>query len=194
MTALEELEKTAIICNRCNLFKTRHKVVFGGGNPSAEIFLIGEAPGHDEDISGKVFVGKAGQLLDKIFEACNFNRKDHVYISNILKCRPPGNRNPETEEQKACLPWLFQQIDLVDPKILILLGSVPSRVFLGHDFKITREHGQWSKYFDRWVMPTYHPSALLRNPNLKKGSWEDFKKVIIKYRELVDSEHYCQYI
>jgi len=194
MTSLAELETETLRCKKCRLYRSRTKVVFGGGNPDADIFLIGEAPGHDEDISGTVFVGKAGQLLDKIFEACNFSREKHIYISNILKCRPPGNRNPEPDEQKACLPCLFSQIDLVNPKIIVLLGAVASRVFLGRDFKITRDHGQWNKYFERWVLPTYHPSALLRNPNLKRGSWEDFKKVITKYRELVDPDHYCKYI
>ena len=194
MATLAELEKTAASCTRCNLSKIRTHVVFGNGNPEADIFVIGEAPGHDEDITGRVFVGKAGQLLDKIFEACNFSRESHIYITNILKCRPPGNRNPEITEQKACLPYLFQQIDLVDPKIIILLGAVPARVFLGPDFKITRDHGQWNMYFNRWAIPTFHPSALLRNPNLKRDSWADFKKVIIKYRELVDPDHYCKYI
>ena len=194
MTTLNDLETEVTTCTRCNLYKARTKIVFGGGNPNADIFFIGEAPGHDEDITGKVFVGKAGQLLDKILDACNFSRETHLYIGNILKCRPPGNRNPEINEQKACIHWLFKQIDLVDPKIIILLGAVSSRVFLGPDFKITRDHGQWNKYFDRWIMPTYHPSALLRNPDLKKGSWEDFKKVILKYRELVDPEHFCRYV
>jgi len=191
---LSELREEVLACTRCRLSGTRKNVVFGNGNPDAEIFVIGEAPGFDEDRIGKVFVGKSGQLLDKIFEACNFSRDKQLYISNILKCRPPDNRNPGTDEQKACIPYLLKQIDIVDPKIIILLGSVPLKVFFGPDSKITRDRGAWKNYFSRWVMPTYHPSALLRNPNLKTDSWKDFKNIIHKYRELVDPEHYCKYL
>jgi uracil-DNA glycosylase family 4 len=194
MDKLNELREEAMNCTLCPLYRTRNTVVFGNGNPEAEIFIIGEAPGFDEDRIGKVFVGKSGQLLDKIFEACNFNREKHLYISNILKCRPPDNRNPDVEEQKACIPYLMKQIDIVNPRIIILLGSVPLKVFFGPDSKITRDRGIWKNYFSRWVMPTYHPAALLRNPNLKKESWEDFKNIIRKYRELVDPEHYCRYL
>ena len=194
MDKLSELREEVLACTCCGLSKTRRNVVFGNGNPDAGIFIIGEAPGFDEDRIGKVFVGKSGQLLDKIFEACNFSRDKHLYISNILKCRPPGNRNPGVDEQKACIPYLLKQIDIIDPKILILLGSVPFKVFFGADVKITRDRGIWKNYFNRWVMPTYHPSALLRNPNLKTDSWKDFKDIIRKYRELVDPDHYCRYL
>jgi len=194
MDKLLELREEALACTLCKLSETRTKVVFGNGNPDADIFVIGEAPGFDEDRIGKVFVGKSGQLLDKIFEACNFSREKHLYISNILKCRPPDNRNPGVDEQKACIPYLLKQIDIVDPKIIILLGSVPLKVLFGPDAKITRDRGTWKNYFSRWVMPTYHPSALLRNPNLKTDSWKDFKNIIRKYRELVEPEHFCKYI
>lgn len=194
MDKLSELREEVLACTRCRLYQTRKNVVFGNGNPEADIFIIGEAPGFDEDRVGKVFVGKSGQLLDKIFEACNFSRDKHLYISNILKCRPPDNRNPVIDEQKACIPYLLKQIDIIDPKIIILLGSVPLKAFFGPDAKITSDRGTWKNYFNRFVMPTYHPSALLRNPNLKTDSWKDFKNIIRKYRELVDPEHYCKYL
>lgn len=194
MNKLSELQAEVMNCTRCPLCRTRNRVVFGNGNPDARIFMIGEAPGSDEDSVGKVFVGRAGQLLDKILEACNFSREKHVYISNILKCRPPDNRNPGADEQKACMPYLMKQIDIVDPKIIILLGAVSLKAFFGPDSKITRDRGIWKNYFSRWVMPTYHPAALLRNPDLKKDSWEDFKNIIRKYRELVDPDHFCRYL
>jgi len=194
VSSLDELREEARHCTRCPLHQTRTQVVFDGGNPDAKIFIIGEAPGYDEDKSGKVFVGKSGQLLDKIFAACNFTREKHLYISNILKCRPPGNRTPASEEMAACLPYLEQQINLVDPAIIVTLGATALKALLGNNMKITRERGNWKLYHNRLLIPTYHPSALLRNSNLKKDAWEDFKKVIVKYRELVDPEHYCKYI
>ena len=180
-------------CTRCPLHQTRNLPVFGNGNPQAPIFLIGEGPGYDEDKTGIAFVGKSGQLLDKILEACNFTREKHVFIGNIVKCRPPQNRNPLPAEQAACLPYLEEQISLVNPKILITLGSVATKAFLGNDVKITKIRGQWMLWQNYLVMPTYHPSALLRNPNLKKDAWEDFKQVIKKYRELIDAGHYCKH-
>ena len=194
VSSLDELREEARHCTRCPLHQTRTQVVFDGGNPDAKIFIIGEAPGYDEDKSGKVFVGKSGQLLDKIFAACNFTREKHLYISNILKCRPPGNRTPASEEMAACLPYLEQQINLVDPAIIITLGATALKALLGENMRITRERGSWKLYHSRLLMPTYHPSALLRNPNLKIDALEDFKKVILKYRELVEPGHYCKYI
>ena len=191
---LGDLKEEALHCMRCPLHQSRTNVVFDGGNPSARIFVIGEAPGYDEDQSGKVFVGKSGQLLDKIFAACNFTREEHLYISNILKCRPAGNRTPSPREIAACLPYLEQQIEIIDPAIIITLGSTALKTLLGEKMKITRERGNWKMYHNRLLMPTFHPSALLRNPSLKKDVWEDFKKVIIKYRQLVNPAHYCKYI
>lgn len=181
-------------CTKCPLHKTRTQPVFGNGRPDSPIMLIGEAPGYDEDRSGKAFVGKAGQLLDKILNACNFKRREHVFISNILKCRPPQNRNPEKEEIRACLPYLMEQIEVINPKIIILLGAVPARTLIDKNFKISRQRGQWQNWSGYMVMPTYHPAALLRNPNLKKEVWEDFKNVVKKYRELVDLSHTCDYV
>jgi len=169
-------------------------VVFGEGHPDAEIFLIGEGPGRDEDLTGRAFVGRSGQLLDKILAACGFNRKDHVFIGNILKCRPPGNRVPLPEERAACLPFLLKQIEIIHPKIIILLGATALNGLVDPKLRITKVRGSWIKWNDLWTMPTFHPSALLRNPNLKRETWEDFKKVVFKYRELVDSEHYSKYV
>jgi DNA polymerase len=177
-------------CTLCGLSTTRTNAVFGMGNPVAEIFLIGEGPGYDEDIQGLPFVGRSGQLLDKILEACGFNRNEHVYIGNIVKCRPPENRTPSMSERETCLPYLYRQIQLVDPKIIILLGATALQGLIDPFAKITKLRGTWLNWNNRIVMPTYHPSALLRTPGLKKEAWEDFKKVVAKYRELVNPGHY----
>jgi DNA polymerase len=156
--------------------------------------MIGEAPGRDEDRIGRPFVGRSGQLLDKILDACGFNRRQHVFISNIIKCRPPGNRIPAPDEIRICKSFLLRQINLIDPKIMILLGATALKSMMGQDKKITRVRGTWFSFEDRLAMPIYHPSALLRNPALKRDTWEDFKKIVIKYREVVDKSHYCAYV
>lgn len=186
------LKHAAERCTKCRLHQSRTHAVFGNGNPEAEIFLIGEGPGYEEDKRGEAFVGRSGQLLDKILAACNFTREKHVFISNIVKCRPPENRNPQPDEQAACLPYLEEQLELGDPKILVALGSVAAKALLGSEIRITKIRGNWHHYPGRLVMPTYHPSALLRQPSLKRDAWEDFKMVIDKYRELVDSQHECK--
>lgn len=191
---MEELEKEVISCTKCDLHRTRHNVIFGEGNKRAPILVIGEAPGHDEDMIGRPFVGKSGQLLDKIHAACGFTREQHIYISNIVKCRPPGNRTPTDEETRTCVPYLFRQIELINPLILITLGASALRVFFGKEYRITQVRGQWLNWYNRLVMPVYHPAALLRNPNLKRDTWEDYKKVVFKYREFVDKEHHSDYI
>ncbi len=192
---METLKNEILNCTACNLHKTRNHAIWGEGNFNAEIMVIGEAPGADEDRIGRPFVGKSGQLLDKIFEACGFNREQHIFISNIVKCRPPANRTPSDEEVKACFPYLLKQIELVNPKIIIPLGATAlKRLFNNQSLKITKLRGDWMQWEDRLVMPVFHPSALLRNPNLKKDTWEDFKKVVFKYRELVDSKHYSAHI
>jgi len=190
----EHLKTEVTNCTKCSLSSTRNKVVFGGGNPDAEIFVIAEGPGHEEDLQGIPFVGKSGKLLDKIFAACGFTREKHVYISNIVKCHPPGNRAPSKAEQTACLPYLIKQIDLVDPKIIILLGATALKGLIDPDLKITKIRGEWIDWNNRLVMPVFHPSALLRNPDLKRPTWEDFKKIVLKYRELVDPEHYSEHV
>ena len=187
----EQLEKSAIGCTKCNLSKSRTQVVFGEGNVHAGIMLIGEGPGYYEDELGRPFVGPSGELLDKILGACGFTRWEHVYIANIVKCRPPQNREPLPEERQACLPYLKEQIRLIDPDIIVLLGATALKGLISADMKISEFRGKWIDWENRNVMPTYHPAALLRNPSLKKDSWEDFKNVVVKYRELVNPGHYC---
>jgi uracil-DNA glycosylase family 4 len=188
------LREEVLHCSKCGLSQTRQHVIFGEGNPHAGILIIGEAPGHDEDMIGRPFVGKSGQLLDKILAACGFTRQEHVFISNIVKCRPPGNRPPTPEEAATCIPWLYRQIDLIDPKIMILLGATALKYMAGPDYKITRIHGTWININNRLAMPVFHPSALLRDPSLKRDTWEDFKKIVFKYREMVNPDHYSAHI
>lgn len=181
-------------CVRCELHEKRTQAVFGTGNPFAELMLIGEGPGEDEDRQGLPFVGKSGQLLDKILAAAGFSRQENVYIANIVKCRPPGNREPRPEERAACLPYLMRQIEMIRPRIIILLGATALKGLIDPEGKITQVRGKWIEWNDILVMPTYHPSALLRTPDLKKVVWEDMKLVVQKYREMVDPKHYSQHI
>jgi len=190
----ESLKAEILSCTRCELAATRNHVIFGEGNINARIMIIGEAPGRDEDLQGRPFVGKSGQLLDKILAACGFTREEHVFISNIVKCRPPENRVPTPEEAAACIPWLWKQIELINPVILILLGATALKYMAGAGHKITHDHGSWLNWNDMLAIPVYHPSALLRDPSLKRVTWEDFKKVVYKYRELVNPQHYSKYI
>ncbi len=194
MTSLESLKNEVANCRKCGLSGTRNKVIFGEGNIQAEIFIIGEAPGRDEDMAGRPFIGKSGQLLDKILAACGFNRTDHVFISNIVKCRPPGNREPSKEEIRACMPYLIRQIENVNPKILIFLGATALKSMAGGEQRITKVRGTWMDWENRLAMPVYHPSALLRNPALKRETWEDFKKIVFKYREIINPSHYSAHV
>jgi len=191
---MEQLREEMNQCRRCDLWHSRNHLIFGEGNHHAPIFIVGEAPGRDEDRVGRPFIGPSGILLDKIFTACGFNRKEHLFISNIVRCRPPGNRPPTPQESAACLPWLHKQLELTDPRIVILLGATALRYMAGSDYRITRVRGNWIKQENRLMMPVYHPSALLRNPALKRDTWDDFKKVVYKYRELVDPDHYSPHI
>ena len=191
---LDLLKADVLGCKKCELSETRNHVIFGEGNVSAKILIIGEAPGRDEDIQGRPFVGTSGQLLDKILSACGFTREEHVFISNIVKCRPPDNRVPTRFEADACIPWLLKQIELIDPKILILLGATALKHMAGPEHRITREHGKWLSLQGRLAMPVFHPAALLHDPRLKRDTWEDYKKIVFKYRELVDSNHHSNHI
>lgn len=174
---LEELKRTVSQCQKCSLAAGRTNVVFGEGNPFALLMLIGEGPGADEDRLGRPFVGAAGQLLDKILAACGIAREE-VYIANIVKCRPPGNRVPFKEEAEACLPYLRRQIELIRPKLILLLGATALHYLLGVGSGITKMRGEWlGPYFGAKVMATYHPAALLRDPSKKRPAWEDFQKV-----------------
>jgi uracil-DNA glycosylase len=193
MSDLEEIKQKVLSCSKCPLHQTRNNAVFGNGNPNAEIMLIAEAPGFYEDKTGIVFQGKSGGLLDNILAACGFNRNDHIYISNIVKCRPPDNRAPNETEKTACLPYLHLQIEIIDPKIIVLLGATALKGLINRNAKISQIRGQWIDWNNRLVIPTYHPSALLRNQNLKRPVWEDFKNVVAKYRELINPDHYSDH-
>lgn len=162
--ALEELKGGDFReCTRCDLSRGRHHLVFGEGNPNAALMLVGEAPGRDEDLQGRPFVGRAGQLLNRILLEAGF-RRDEVYITNVLKCRPPANRTPEPEEVITCKPLLLEQIRIIDPKVILLLGSIALKALLGFEKTISRMRGQEFTYEGRLVIPTYHPAFVLRNP------------------------------
>ena len=163
-------------CPRCKLSKSRTNIVFGQGNPKAELMFIGEAPGRDEDEQGLAFVGKAGQLLTKIIEAMG-SKRDDVFIANVLKCRPPNNRNPEPDEVASCRPFLDEQIRLIGPKVIVTLGTFAAQAILETDEPIGRMRGSWREARGVRVMPTFHPAFLLRSPERKKDVWEDMKLV-----------------
>jgi DNA polymerase len=170
------LHHNAKSCNRCPLFQWRKNLVFGAGNPQADLMFIGEGPGRDEDEQGIPFVGEAGQLMTKMINAMQFTRSD-VYITNIVKCRPPKNRNPEQQEAETCIAFLKRQIELIQPKVIVLLGAIPLQ-FLMKRTGITRSRGQWLEYNGIKVMPTFHPAYLLRNPAAKKDVWHDLQMVM----------------
>lgn len=173
---LDELNAETQKCRKCPLCKTRTTVVFGEGNPDADLMFIGEGPGYDEDQQGRPFVGKAGELLTRMINAMQFTRQE-VYIGNIVKCRPPQNRNPLPEEADACLPYLKRQIELIKPKVIVILGAVPLKFLLNKN-GIMRLRGKWDSYNGIKVMPTFHPAYLLRNPNAKREVWEDLQQVM----------------
>jgi len=164
-------------CKLCRLHKGRTHLVFGVGSANAKLMFIGEGPGRDEDLKGEPFVGRAGQLLTKIIEAMGYKRSD-VYIANVVKCRPPENRNPEPDEIETCIPFLKKQIEIIAPKAIICLGKFAAQSVLNTGEPITRLRGKMGEYDDIPVMPTYHPAYLLRNPDAKKQVWEDVKKVM----------------
>jgi len=167
-------------CTNCDLSKTRNKLVFGMGNPNADIVFVGEAPGKNEDLQGKPFVGRGGQLLDKILSAIDLNRSK-VYILNVLKCRPPENRNPLPKEIEECEPYLVRQLKLIKPKLIVALGRISAMTLLKNKDSLTNMRGKIHKYEGIDLIVTYHPAALLRNPNFKKPTWEDFKLIRDKY-------------
>jgi DNA polymerase len=164
-------------CSRCKLAAGRKSLVFGVGNPAAELMFVGEGPGADEDVQGEPFVGKAGQLLTRMIEAMGFRRED-VYIANVVKCRPPGNRDPEPDEVAACEPFLKEQIAAVRPKVVVALGRVAVQTLLRDPTPISRQRGRWREYERVRLMPTFHPAYLLRNPAEKKKAWEDLQLVM----------------
>ena len=180
------LEETCRGCTACPLAATRKNVVFGVGNPAAEVLFVGEGPGANEDEQGEPFVGRAGQLLDKMLAAVGLSRQHNIYIANMVKCRPPQNRDPLPEEQDACLHWLKAQTALLRPKILVCLGRVAACRLIAPDFKVTRQHGEFFEKKGMLLMGTLHPAALLRTPSQKPDAFEDFLKLREKIGEVCE--------
>ena len=176
LALLESCSTEAQGCTACRLATTRQKVVFGSGDPQARLLFIGEGPGAEEDKQGLPFVGRAGELLTKIIEAISLRRED-VYIANVVKCRPPGNRDPEPDEVAACRGFLERQIDLIEPRLLVVLGRIAAHTLLGNETPISKMRGKWYEIRGLPAMVTFHPAALLRNPALKRSVWEDMQQV-----------------
>jgi DNA polymerase len=180
--SLAKLEESLANCKNCKLGENRKHVVFGEGIPNARLMFVGEGPGRDEDIEGRPFVGEAGKLLTRIIENGMGLKREDVYICNVVKCRPPGNRDPEKEEIECCIPFLKKQINIIQPEVICTLGRIAARELLQRDFKITRERGRWQTFLNIPVMPTYHPAYIIRNPGreklLKKEVWEDIQKIM----------------
>ena len=181
-SSLKKLNSECVECTSCNLSETRKNVVVGKGNESAQVVIIGEGPGEQEDITGLPFVGRAGKMLDTALSSVDIDPLEDCYITNIVKCRPPNNRKPSAVESEACMPWLNEQINLLKPKIVILAGSTAVQSFLGIDEPISKIRGQWIEKDNIKYMPIFHPSYLLRNPSKNKGkpkwlTWQDLKKV-----------------
>ena len=182
LSSLKELSKECIECVSCSLSKTRINVVVGKGNEKANLVIIGEGPGEQEDKSGLPFVGRAGKMLDTALAAVNIDPLEDCYITNIVKCRPPNNRKPTASESDACMPWLNKQIELLSPKIIVLAGSTATESFLGVKEPISKIRGKWIEKDNIKYMPIFHPSYLLRNPSKEKGkpkwlTWQDLKKI-----------------
>ena len=175
--SLERIRADIGDCKRCRLCERRTNIVFGDGNGKAELVFIGEGPGHDEDVQGLPFVGRAGKLLTQMIEAMGLQRRD-VYICNVVKCRPPENRAPEKDEIAICSPFLLRQLDVIQPKVIVCLGAVALKALLGAERGITHLRGQWLEYRGTRLMPTYHPAYLLRNPSAKGDVWKDLQKVM----------------
>ena len=178
----DELRQNCLACSRCPLAGTRHHVVFGVGPEDAEVLFVGEGPGQQEDLQGEPFVGPAGQLLDEMLSIIGLGRHN-CYITNIVKCRPPGNRDPQESEQDACIPFLRRQTKLLRPKIIVCLGRIAAKRLIDPDFKITRDHGQWVEKGGIWFTALYHPSALLRDVTKRPDTFRDLKKLQAKVLE-----------
>lgn len=178
------LENTCQNCDRCGLCTTRRNVVFGVGNRESRIMFVGEGPGEQEDIQGEPFVGRAGILLDDMLRIIDLDRKENCYIANIVKCRPPNNRDPQEVEQDACIGYLENQIELIKPKILVCLGRIAAMRLIRDDFRITREHGQWVQKDGIWMTAIYHPSALLRDVSKRPETFDDLLAIRQKIQEI----------
>jgi len=183
METLEELCRQCLSCQRCKLSKTRTNVVFGVGNPTADIMFIGEGPGEQEDLKGEPFVGAAGHLLDDMLSIIDLDR-NNIYIANIVKCRPPRNRDPEESEQDACIGYLEAQISLIRPKIIVCLGRIAAKRLISPDFRITREHGTWINKNDIWMTAIYLPSALLRDVSKRPETFMDLLSIRQKMQQM----------
>lgn len=183
MTELEKLRTECLKCRRCQLCETRTNVVFGVGPENAKVMFIGEGPGENEDLQGEPFVGRGGKLLDDMLELIDLDRTK-VYIANMVKCRPPKNRDPLPTEQAACAQWLDAQLRLINPSIIVCLGRIAAMRFIRPDFKITKEHGKWFDKDGRKVMALYHPAALLRDPSKRPDTFDDLKRIQAAIAEL----------
>ena len=183
-TNWEDLKRDCMSCQKCELGKTRTNLVFGVGVPDAEIVFIGEGPGEQEDLRGEPFVGRGGQLLDKYLDAIDLSREKNIYIGNMVKCRPPHNRDPKPEEQDCCIGWLREQIRLIRPKIIVCLGRISAQRIIDPDFRVTKQHGEFLERNGVWLMGTFHPAALLRNPRQKPDALEDFLRLRDKINEV----------
>ncbi len=182
----EELKKDCMGCTKCELCQTRTNLVFGTGSENAEVLFIGEGPGQNEDLQGLPFVGRGGQLLDKFLAAVDLDRNKNIYIANMVKCRPPQNRDPLPAEQEACIGWLREQVRLMRPKIIVCLGRISAQKLISPDFKVTKQHGEFIEKGGILFMGTFHPAALLRNPNQKPDALEDFLKLKEKIKEICE--------
>ncbi|MBQ7728216.1 MAG: uracil-DNA glycosylase [Clostridia bacterium] len=178
----EELKKTCLSCTACPLSQTRTNVVFGEGNPDADLMFVGEAPGEQEDLSGKPFVGRSGQLLDRYLEYVGIRRED-VFIANIIKCRPPANRDPKPSEEELCMPYLREQVRLIRPKIIVCLGRIAAMKLIREDYRITEEHGQWVRKGNFLMTAVFHPAAILRDPRNKELMLDDMISISKKLTE-----------
>ncbi|MBQ3134483.1 MAG: uracil-DNA glycosylase [Oscillospiraceae bacterium] len=182
----DELQQQCLSCRKCSLCEERTNVVFGVGPRDAEVLFIGEGPGENEDLQGEPFVGRGGKLLDDMLEIIDLSRKKNVYIANIVKCRPPKNRDPLNTEQDACIDWLRNQVALLRPKIIVCLGRISAMRIIKEDFKITQEHGQWFEKNGVQMMALFHPAALLRDPRRKPETFDDLKTLQAKIKEICD--------
>ena len=183
----DELQKACMHCTQCGLCETRHNVVFGVGNTNTSIMFVGEGPGEQEDLQGEPFVGRAGQLLDDMLSIIDLSRKTNCYIANVVKCRPPQNRDPMETEQDACIGYLMNQIELIKPKIIVCLGRIAATRLIREDYRITREHGQWVEKDGVWMTAIYHPSALLRDVSKRPETFEDLLSIREKLRQVSGS-------
>ena len=184
MQTWEQLEQSCLSCTGCGLCETRHHVVFGVGQRDTDVLFVGEGPGEQEDLQGEPFVGPAGKLLDDMLSILDLDRKENCYIANIVKCRPPRNRDPLETEQEACIGFLRNQVALIQPKIIVCLGRIAAKKLIDPDFRITRQHGQWFRRGDFWMMATFHPSALLRDVSKRPEAFDDLMSLRSKMKEL----------